>query len=372
MRVFGAEMSPERRPSSRDPTTSGVQRVLVYRLGSIGDFVVALPALHLIRRSFPAADIRVLTSQPVDRREMPARSVLDGTGLVDDYLAYPVGTRSLRELRTIRNSVRAFVPDLFVYLAASRGLLATYRDYVFFRSCGVRTSIGYPFALELRNPVFDAERRLFESEAMRLSRRVIRLGDARPSEAANWDLHLSDAEFTEADAASHDAFCGSGIDHRTIVALSIGTKQAINDWGDDNWRSVLRAVGRRDRGLILIGATAERDRSELLGREWAGPVANLCGRSSPRGSAAAIRRARLFLGHDSGPMHLAAAVGTQCVVVFSKKNLPGQWFPFGNHHRVFYPPAEATSIRAIQPEEVVVAVESILRSADRVVSAEPA
>jgi heptosyltransferase III len=46
--------------------------------------------------------------------------------------------------------------------------------------------------------------------------------------------------------------------------------------------------------------------------------------------------ARLFVGHDSGPMHLAAAVGTRCVAVFSARNLPRVWFPFGTNHRVIY------------------------------------
>jgi ADP-heptose:LPS heptosyltransferase len=63
---------------------------------------------------------------------------------------------------------------------------------------------------------------------------------------------------------------------------------------------------------------------------------NLCGKLTPRESAAAFRRARLFIGHDSGPMHLAAAVQTPCVAIFAARNKPRVWFPYGSQHRVVY------------------------------------
>ena len=45
---------------------------------------------------------------------------------------------------------------------------------------------------------------------------------------------------------------------------------------------------------------------------------------------------RVFLGHDSGPMHLAAAVQTPCVAIFAARNKPRVWFPYGRQHRVVY------------------------------------
>ena len=51
-------------------------------------------------------------------------------------------------------------------------------------------------------------------------------------------------------------------------------------------------------------------------------------------------RAKAFLGHDSGPMHLAAAVGTTCVAIFASRNIPRVWFPYGKQHRVLYHPVD--------------------------------
>jgi ADP-heptose:LPS heptosyltransferase len=114
------------------------------------------------------------------------------------------------------------------------------------------------------------------------------------------------------------------------------------DWGKENWRALLAKMAAESLGrpLLLVGAAEESEASEFAAEGWrqngGGPVVNLCGRLSPRESAAALARAELFVGHDSGPMHLAAAVGTPCVAVFAARNIPQQWFPFGKRHRVVY------------------------------------
>ena len=110
------------------------------------------------------------------------------------------------------------------------------------------------------------------------------------------------------------------------------------DWGGENWRSVLDALARElpQYGLALVGAGEEAEVSASASAAWAGRSINLCGELTPRESAALLARARLFLGHDSGPMHLAAAVGTQCVVVFAARTPPRIWFPWGDQHEVIY------------------------------------
>ena len=126
--------------------------------------------------------------------------------------------------------------------------------------------------------------------------------------------------------------------------MSVGTKVQSKDWGRDNWCMLLEQLGRLypDYALALMGAPEESEASEYAADGWrvgagAGAVViNLCGRLTPRESAACFARARLFLGHDSGPMHLAAAVGTPCVVLFAARNIPRVWFPQGPRHRVIY------------------------------------
>jgi len=58
------------------------------------------------------------------------------------------------------------------------------------------------------------------------------------------------------------------------------------------------------------------------------------GELSVRESAALMEGARFYLGNDTGVMHLAAAVSIPCVGVFSARNWPGIWEPYGHGHKV--------------------------------------
>jgi heptosyltransferase-3 len=123
-----------------------------------------------------------------------------------------------------------------------------------------------------------------------------------------------------------------------FIACSVGTKIDIKNWGEKNWIELFRifCLKHKNYGLLLIGAADEFALSERLNRVWVGPKLNLCGRLSPRECAWALRQAVLFVGHDSGPLHLAACAGVRCVGIFSARNKPGVWFPYGKKHRVIY------------------------------------
>src|SRR5215471_5775657 len=125
---------------------SSTKRVLIYRLGSLGDTLIALPALHLVARAFPDAERRMLTNFPVNVKAPPAAAILENTGLVHGYVRYAVGTRSLRELMSLWRDIARWRPEALVYLAAPRGVQSARRDAAFFRLCGVRRLIGVPLA----------------------------------------------------------------------------------------------------------------------------------------------------------------------------------------------------------------------------------
>ncbi len=328
---------------------TSVRRVLVYRLGSLGDTLIALPALHLIRRAFPRAERRLLTNVPVHAKAPAAAAVLDGSGLIDGYLQYSAGTRNALGLARLWWQVVRYRPEVVVYLAAGRGVATARRDLRFFRLCGVRRVLGVPLTGAMQSNFYGAapeseeaaqmlSEAALEAEAARLVRNLPELGEARLEVESNWSMHLTPAEHERAGELTREA---DGWTERPF-AVSVGTKVQAKDWGRENWRALLTRLANEAPGrpLFLLGATEESEASAFAAAGWVahggGPVVNLCGRLSPRQSAAAIQRAELFLGHDSGPMHLAAAVGTASVAIFAARNVPRQWFPFGDRHRVVY------------------------------------
>ena len=313
-----------------------IKRVLLYRLGSLGDTVVALPALHLVARAFPQAERRLLTNFPVNVKAPPAAAVLESTGLVQGFVPYAVGTRNARELLLLWWQLLRWRPQALVYLGAPRGIPSAKRDGLFFRLCGISRLIGVPLTEDMQRSLPTGPDGALEPEASRLARNIAELGPADLDDASSWNLHLTEAEHARAREALVAA------DGLPLVAVSVGTKVQAKDWGADNWRALLGRLAAKYPGhaLGLAGAPEESSASDAAAADWMEisgcPVINLCGKLTPRESAAVFARARIFIGHDSGPMHLAAAVQTPCVAIFAARNLPRVWFPYGSQHRVVY------------------------------------
>ena len=238
-----------------------------------------------------------------------------------------------RELMAVVRAIRQWKPDLLVYLAKPRGRLTVYRDLFFFHLCGVRRVVGAPLSARLHDNQFVAGGYL-EHEAERLARCLAELGPARLADRASWNLRFDMAERQKADDIANLA----ELRHRPFLACSVGTKVEVKDWGEARWSRLLARLGSEfvGLGLLLAGSAEEAAVSGRVARGWRGPVVNLCGKATPRETAAVFGRAASFIGHDSGPMHLAAAVGLRCTAVFSARNIPRVWFPYGDHHRVIY------------------------------------
>jgi heptosyltransferase III len=308
-----------------------VKRVLIYRLGSLGDTVVALPCFHLIERTYPTAQRILLTNFPIHSKAPASAAVLGDSGLVHGYMRYTVGTRNPVELLRVIWEIRRFAPDVLVYLRPVREMPNAYRDRRFFRWAGIKRIVGLPGPAELID-IVDPATGAYTPEAIRLARTVRELGDAAPERLSNWSLRLTAAETDVAKAALGE------LAGRPLMVCGPGTKMQAKDWGRENWRALLAklAANYPGYGLALIGAREDSEVSDYAARDWTGPKANLCGRLSPRETAAVFEYAQVFLGPDSGPMHLAACAGVPCVIAFSARGLPGVWYPAGKQHRVIY------------------------------------
>ena len=326
MAEFGSELPG---PAER----SSIRRILIYRLGSLGDTMVVLPSLHLLARLFPRAERRMLSNQPVHGKAAPASAILDNSELITGYMSYPVGTRSPITLARIALAVRSYRPDLLVYLTKPRGDAALRRDRRFFRyACGIRRIVGLPEdALGLNLPPA-ASGELWESEAARLLRSLAPLGTLEVNDLANWNLRLT----AEEQAAAEQAL--APLANRPLLACGPGTKMQAKDWGAPAWTALLNRLAEAypGHGLVLVGAQDDSAVSASVSGAWEGRRLNLCGALKPRVTAAVLARTELFLGPDSGPMHFAAAAGVPCVIAFASRTEPGIWYPAGSGHQVVY------------------------------------
>jgi heptosyltransferase-3 len=312
-------------------------QILVFRIGQIGDTVAALPSLWVLRRRFPNARLVVLGEIPAKKTHLPPETVLPAGGLVDGFEKYPGGA-SVRNFFAARRQIRQLRRqgfDTLVYLTPSgRMKKQRVRDRLFFRLCGIKQLLAFRgFAENLHPKLPDGVLTPLPKEADALLERL-KL-DGLPVPAAGqgcMDLQITEAERERVSIWwRHN---GSPKAPHGWVAICTGGKASSQLWPWERYAEVGRRLVEKH-GLfpVIIGGKEDRAMGEKLLSGWG---MGLCaaGELSVRESAALMESARFYLGNDTGVMHLAAAVGLPCVAIFSARNWPGIWEPYGNQHKI--------------------------------------
>ena len=312
--------------------------ILIYHIGSIGDTVATYPVLRAARRHFGDGVKITLLHDRQAASVVSARSVLEGTGLIEDSIDYDASVRGWSRLRS---SLALWAKLLIggyqaaVYAVQSvRSPQQVRRDRLFFRLCGIRQLLGFHALDERQLHPRDGNGRPLrvQQEAIRrLSRLRLDGMNTHPEDAAPPFLAVPEQERDAVDAWLRQ--------NRTrpelpLVALCPFSKQQACEWPTAR----LVEIGRRllrsyPLELVLVGGAKDRTECESMISQWDAGI-NAAGRFSVMGSAALLARCAFAITLDSGPMHLAAAVGTPCVALFSGHDFPGQWEPLGDGHLV--------------------------------------
>ncbi|MEW6071015.1 MAG: glycosyltransferase family 9 protein [Planctomycetota bacterium] len=146
------------------------------------------------------------------------------------------------------------------------------------------------------------------------------------------------------------------------VVVCVGASKPPNRWPAERWGELAAALAARAMPpIVLAGGPEDRAlfAAALAAASAGGPVHDLVGRTSLRELIALLRRARLFVGGDTGPMHLAGAVGAPVVALFGPAD-PRRTGPWGRRARVVQ--HGSRRMEAIGVEEVLAACAELLDS----------
>ncbi|HEX6884415.1 MAG TPA: glycosyltransferase family 9 protein [Planctomycetota bacterium] len=123
------------------------------------------------------------------------------------------------------------------------------------------------------------------------------------------------------------------------VLVNLGASKPANRWAPERFGALARALADDGRAVCFTGGPGDRAAAERARAAAGAGPRDLVGATSLRQLVALARRARLFVGCDTGPMHLAAAVGTPVVALFGPAD-PARTGPFGPAHLVLreHPP----------------------------------
>ncbi|HZZ42265.1 MAG TPA: glycosyltransferase family 9 protein [Tepidisphaeraceae bacterium] len=299
-----------------------------------------MPALWAVRRHFPGAHISLLCNVQVGKSYVLASDLLRGSGAVDDFVLYPVpGTligRILRPVKMLRLALRlrAAGYDSAVYLPPSgRSMKQIARDRLFFKLAGVKKLVGMDVPMSL--PAKGVTRPLptLPREMDLLLSRLNAAGlPAQPASLDTVSLGVGPAEHAEVARWLSSLPPDAG---KTWVGIAPGSKMPAKRWPVERYRDVVKKlIEHHDIWPVIFGGTEDHADGQNLLAAW-GRGYNAAGSLGLRASAAAIARCQLYIGNDTGTMHLAASTGVRCVAVFCSRNFPGLWDPFGQGHIIF-------------------------------------
>ena len=300
-------------------------RVLLVRLSAIGDCLHAAPVASALRRAHPEAFIGWAIQEP-------AASLLRGHGGVDRVHLYPRRTRGigahLDALRRFRRELRSCRYDAAVDVQGltKSGLVAWWsgaRRRIGFRGGPAMGSRELNALFLNRRFAVDLDVRHVVDRNLALLRASGLAGDA--GRDVEWRL----PEYAE--PASLAFLERHGLSDGRYAVVSPGTVWRTKHWPPRRFAAAVRRLGS-ERGLPVVvvwaGEEERRAAEEIVAGGGDGCRVLLAPPTDLRELATLLRHAALFLGCDSGPAHLAAALGVPCVSVFGPTD-PARNGPYG-------------------------------------------
>jgi len=307
------------------------QRILVYHIGSLGDTLATVPALWAVRENFPDAHITMLTDEQPGRALVQPRDILDGSGLIDEYIVYSVGNRLAMAGLLLRLRMRRFSSLLYLIkvYADDRRIR---RDRLFFRLAGIKRVIGMdglPTVPKVsETPFLRGVPHVTDTLLKRLAASGL---DVRPNGHGRRELGIGDRELDEVEQWLARLPSSRG---RPWVGIGIGGKMAAKIWPLERYKSLVdHLIEAYDAWPVVFGGPENRVEGQALVTHWNRGYVD-CGTLGIRATIAAMSKCSLFVGNDTGTMHMAAAAGVRCVGIYSSRDYPGLWNPYGHHHLV--------------------------------------
>ncbi len=287
--------------------------------------VLLTPALRALRIAYPQSHLALLV-RPLVADLMATHPYIDEV-IIDNkgsgFSSLPSFWKSMSEIRrsgfdvavvlhptSFRNALIPFlagIPERIGSNVSGRGILLT-------RTCSDRTDLH------------EVHRYL----------RVLELIDIHESNAKLEFWH------TDADRqAARQILATHGIPPKEhLIGVNLGTTWDTKRWSLENFAEVITRVQKRfEARILLTGSTAEIPLGEALAQTTQLDTINLIGKTTLMQLGALIESCDLYLTCDSGPMHIAAAVGTPTIALFGPTS-PIRHGPYGESHEIIEKPVE--------------------------------
>ncbi|MCS4272678.1 MULTISPECIES: putative lipopolysaccharide heptosyltransferase III [Raoultella] len=303
-------------PETCSPGAVNPARILVIKLRHHGDMLLITPLVHALKRQYPAASVDVLLYEET-RDMLAANADVNQIYAIDRrWKKQGTGHQLKMELRLIR-TLRQQRYDMVLNLADQ------WPSAIITRLTGAATRIGFDFP-KRRHPAWRFCHTALASTQQHQSLHTV---EQNLSILAPLGLAVNDAParmgYSEQDWESSRALLPAGFEGNYIV-IQPTSRWFFKCWREERMSALINALSAAGHAVVLTSGPDEKEKRMVETIIAGCPDArlhSLAGQLSLRQLAAVIGHARLFVGVDSVPMHMAAALGTPLVALFGPSKL---------------------------------------------------
>lgn len=303
---------------------STAPRILLVRLSAIGDCIHALPVLEALKERWPEAFVGWAI-------QGGGYALLRGHPKVDRFHLFPRGKNNptvatrLKDLRTFRRELKAERYDVVVDL---QGLT---KSAMVGRLSGASRRIGFapPLGREISR-FFYTEQVSPPPEARHVVEKNLAL--LGPLGLVPAGSRFGFPSWEKEGRAMEDYLARHQLSPGEFAIINPGTTWETKRWHEDKFAELALRLIERVPLVITWGDAKEKTQAETIVTR-VGSGAMLAPPTTLPELGALIARARLFIGNDTGPMHLAAGLGVPTLAVFGATD-PVRNGPYGDLHRV--------------------------------------
>ena len=339
------------------------KRIIIVRMDRIGDVELSTPAIKAVRDAYPDSHIAVLV-RPY------AREVVGGNPYIDEVITYDKSGREkglfgkIKFIASLKN--KKFDLAIILHPKNSSHILA----YL----AGIPKRLGYNKKLGIF-----LTKKIPHTKQYGLKHEIDHaLGLLRYIGIESSDKSLHVPVNMPSEERIKDLFDKNGISQNDLViTIHPAASCRSRRWASERFAKASDALAEKyGARIVIISGPDDKMMGDKVAELMKSRALNLAGKTSISDLASILRRSRLLISNDSGPVHISCAVGTPVISIFSRKDRgvsPARWGPVGKRDIVLHKDVGCEiclahncklgfkCLDAISVEEVLAAAEQILR-----------
>ena len=307
-----------------------LKKILIYRNCSLGDFIVSLPAIKMIKDLNPNSKIYYATGIKEDTGFITPNLIPLQKGIIDKYIFFKFKPISLIKFLY---KIRLIKFDELYYLNEFVSDKKNKRDFIIFNLLKIKKKYG--FKIEKYNY------KLF-NETYYLCRRI------------NNKVKKINISFSNLIQISNKR-------QKKIITISTGGRHHKKKWDVKYWKILIRLVLKNfpSFSIIILGSKNEIITAKIIQKINKNKITNMCGKTSVKELFNIIETSTYHISHDDGTMHVASCFKKKGVAIFGKISEEGRWYPTNINQKIFFP---KNNVNDIKPTTVFRSISSQLRN----------